>query len=202
MEKFTFDMQCGKPVEQNLVLDHASKSTILVYPIISFRDRAQEIRNIIDSIVVDGEYVAHSYHLAMYYQLIRHYTDIEFPEVELEQGENESDEDFGVRKQNAALTTIFEFITRTNIVDILKSTIVDYDDLMKEIEHGVDYAKECSAKHTAWDGLGIKLSDFISNASDVIANSDLQTLLSTLGVNLDENENESVETPVVKKLDD
>lgn len=184
MEKFTFDTHFGQSVEKKLIMDGTSKSTFLVYPMIPFVDRARMIQSTIDSIVTDGEYLPYNEHLALNYQLIRYFTDIEFPEVEIEHLEDESDEDFAARKKNAEISIVFEFIQRTNVINVLQTIIVDYEDLVAEIHAGVEHAKQRTLRHSTWDDVGAKFAALLQTASDLIAETDTTELLSSLGLDL------------------
>ena len=184
MEKFTFDTRSGKSIEKKLVMDGTAKSTFLVFPMIPFVDRARMIQATVDSIVSDGDYLPYNEHFALNYQLIRYYTDIEFPEVELERADGESDESYAARQKGAELAIVFEFIQRTNVIDVLQALVIGYEDIVAEIQSGVEYAKQRMLRHSTWDDVGVKLGTLLQTASDLLANTDAAELISSLGLDL------------------
>ena len=184
MEKFTFDTQIGQSVEKKLVMDGVAKGTFLVFPQIPFPDRAKMIQATINSIVSDEDYTPYHEHFALNFQLIRYYTDIEFPAAELEKLEDETDEAFKMRKAGVEITIAQQFIQRTNVVNTLQALIPDYEDIVSEVKAGIEFAKKRLARKSVWDDAGAKFANLLQALTDLVEASDLGSLISSLGVDL------------------
>lgn len=169
MESFTYDSVYGHAEDCKLMLDHKPQAMFKAYYMIPFYERAKMIQAVITSVVDDDTYMPYNYHFALAYQLIRFYSDIEFPEVQIEQEDGESDEAYRARKQNATMSSVFEFIKRSNVMEQLRNVIIDYDDIVAEVDEGIAFAKQRLLTNTPVNKIGDMALKFVGAFADEIS---------------------------------
>lgn len=130
MKTIQFERTIGKSVLAQIKLGN-QKIDYRLYPLISFEERAQMVRAIIESVVYDGTYHAEQQEFMVNYYLLRYYTDIS---VVGEDDHGELDAD--------AINSIYEIYMTTDIIDDLRTAVVGFDGLMAEIKAGIEFAKQ------------------------------------------------------------
>lgn len=173
METFNFDSKIGASKEMDLMFDGEKRATFRVYPMIPFALRASTIQSVIDSVVDEGAYMPYNYHFALAYNLIQSYTDIVFPDIELDDIDGESDADHRARQRNANLSSAFEFIQRTNVLTIIQENIVDFADIVKEVNMGIKFAAKQKLTNTSWSRVGDKIQDLFDTLGAAFEDTDI-----------------------------
>jgi len=177
MDSIQFDSNIGKPVEMNLIFDGEQRGKIQIMRMIPYGARADMIQSVIDSVVFDGMYHPYHFHFALGYQLILFYSDVILPDLELKKGDDESDEAFAARQNNASLSNAFEFMARSNILEMLRANIIGYGDLVDEIQAGIEFAKKKILNDTPLNRLGDKIQDLFDAARELVESEDVLSVL-------------------------
>lgn len=180
MDMFTYQSKIGVPEERDLYIDGVQNGSYMITPIIPFSQRSDAITAVIRSVVDDTDYKPYNYYVALYYSLIRAYTNIEFPPVEIEDIEGETEEERAERQSDANMSSIHEFITRSSIREELANSIPDFVFILQEIEHGIQFAKEALKNTSEWEGVGEKINSFMSDLQEVLSDTDIVELANSL----------------------
>ena len=180
MDMFTYQSKIGVSEERDLYIDGIQNGSYKITPIIPYSQRSDAITAVIRSVVDEIDYKPYNYYVALYYSLIRAYTNIEFPPVEINDIEGETEEERAIRQSDANMSSVYEFITRSSIRDELANSIPDFGFIVDEIAAGIEFAKEALQNTSEWEGVGEKINSFMGTLQDVLSDTDIVELANAL----------------------
>lgn len=195
MNTIQFERNIGQSVPAHLTIGK-TKVDYLIFPMVPFETRASMIRSIIDTVVMNGQYYAHLREFAIAYYLLTTYTDMSFDAPAAqdqtsdddEQGDEsaaqetiESKSEQNVRSIAADIAnTVFEMYTATEVMDDLRQTIKGYDALMREINDGIDFARDALQTSQGWNRVGAALAGLLEAVGDTLSQADLDDVLTVM----------------------
>ena len=173
MDTFTYDNMIGVEKEVDLMVDGKKCGSYHVFPVVPFSRRVDAIQSIIESVVDETEYMPYNYQMALWFALMRTYTDLAFPPATIDDIPDESAEDRERRQSDANMSKVFEFIMRSSVPKTLEKEVYGFSEMISEIQNGISFAVQRLHNQTVWNDIGLKINNTLNRLHTALGDVDV-----------------------------
>lgn len=173
MDTFTYDNMIGVEKEVDLMVDGKKCGSYHVFPVVPFSRRVDAIQSIIESVVDETEYMPYNYQMALWFALMRTYTDLAFPPATIDDIPDESAEDRERRQSDANMSKVFEFIMRSSVPKTLEKEVYGFSEMISEIQNGISFAVQRLHNQTVWNDIGLKINNTLDRLHTALGDVDV-----------------------------